>query len=147
MLFFEKGETSRRRETMLSPTTRFVSESSARCAGMLRRNDTWRRRVYLFFIYFSLVCFAGMLHRNSNWRFFLIIIFFGAFPLGCFAATTPGVEGFFYFFSSARFTGMLSRNDTCRVGFRFWFGVQGLGFRVFGLGFRQRCLAATISFV
>jgi hypothetical protein len=57
---------------MLSPTTRFVSESSARCAGMLRRNDTWR-----------LV-------------FFSIIVFFGAFPLGCFAATTPGVEGLFF---------------------------------------------------
>jgi hypothetical protein len=91
MLFFEKGETSRRRETMLSPTTRFVSESSARCAGMLRRNDTWRRRVYLFFIYFSLVCFAGMLHRNSNWRFF-----------------------FNYYFLRRVSLGMLCRNDTWR---------------------------------
>ena len=40
--YFEQVETSRRRETILSPTTRLVSESSARFAGMLRRNDTWR---------------------------------------------------------------------------------------------------------
>ena len=106
MLFFEKGETSRRRETMLSPTTRFVSESSARCAGMLRRNDTWR--LVFFLLLFSPARFPwdALPQRHLALRVYFLFYFI-------------------LFFSSARFAGMLSRNDTCHVGFRF-----GLGFFV-----------------